>query len=435
MPASRSTSSSSACPSNVSPGNAGSSRLNDSIEPVDDAHGPTLAGEARGNRRADPSATDHHGVHERPSHFRCTGVRSVARTDQASMLEASEGRDPVGIGLLGYGTVGSSVDALLAARAEDIARVVGRPVSVVRALVRDAGRPRSRTPAEGLLTESFEELRDDPRVSVVAEVMGGIDPTRAYISELLSRGISVVSANKQLLARHGEELWGIAERHGAQLRFEASVCAAIPVVKVLRESMLAARRSRGHRHRQRDDELHPVGDDERGPGLRRGARARPGARVRGGRPDRGRERRGRGRQDRDPRVDRVPRARAHRPGLARGDRHARPRRRHLRRTSSATRSSCSAARALGAGGISASVAPTLVPHGHPLARVEGSFNAVMLRGDAIREVTLQGPGAGGVETATAVIGDLLSVVGTAGPASSSTTATTATCPCWRPRTS
>src|SRR6478752_2395152 len=117
------------------------------------------------------------------------------------MLEASEGRDPVGIGLLGYGTVGSSVDALLAARADDIARVVGRPVSVVGALVRDASRPRSRTPAEGLLTESFEELRDDPRVSVVAEVMGGIDPTRAYISELLSRGISVVSANKQLLAR------------------------------------------------------------------------------------------------------------------------------------------------------------------------------------------------------------------------------------------
>jgi homoserine dehydrogenase len=70
--------------------------------------------------------------------------------------------------------------------------------------------------------------------------------------------------------------------------------------------------------------------------------------------------------------------------------------------------------ALGSGGISASVAPTLVPHGHPLARVDGSFNAVMLRGDAIREVTLQGPGAGGVETATAVIGDLLSVVGTRG---------------------
>jgi homoserine dehydrogenase len=69
---------------------------------------------------------------------------------------------------------------------------------------------------------------------------------------------------------------------------------------------------------------------------------------------------------------------------------------------------------IGESGISASVAPTLVPHGHPLARVEGSFNAVMLRGDAIREVTLQGPGAGGDETATAVIGDLLSVVGTRG---------------------
>ncbi len=240
------------------------------------------------------------------------------------MLEASEGRDPVGIGLLGYGTVGSSVDALLAARAEDIARVVGRPVSVVRALVRDAARPRSRTPAEGLLTESFEELRDDPRVSVVAEVMGGIDPTRAYISELLSRGISVVSANKQLLARHGEELWGIAERHGAQLRFEASVCAAIPVVKVLRESMLAAgvrevigivngttnfilsaMTSEGQAYAEALARAQELGYAEAD-------------------PDRGRERRGRGRQDGDPRIDRVPRARAHRSGLARGDRHARP---------------------------------------------------------------------------------------------------------------
>jgi homoserine dehydrogenase len=313
-------------------------------------------------------------------------------------MASNEAREPVGIGLLGYGTVGSSVDALLAARADDIARVVGRPVSVVRALVRDASRQRARMPAS---------------VSVVAEVMGGIDPARGYISELLSRGISVVSANKQLLARHGEELWGIAERHGAQLRFEASVCAAIPVVKVLRESMLAAGVNEvvGIVNGTTNFILSAMTNEGQGYGeaLARAqelgyAEADPTEDVNGADaaakmailasiafhahvsidqvPHEGIDT-----------LDRVDVSFADELGYA------------IKLLGRA---------ALGEDGISASVAPTLVPHGHPLARVEGSFNAVMLRGDAIREVTLQGPGAGGDETATAVIGDLLSVVGTRG---------------------
>ena len=91
-----------------------------------------------------------------------------------------------------------------------------------------------------MLTDDVAAIRDDPDVRVVAEVMGGVEPTRAYLLQLFEAGKSVVSANKQLLARHGEELFAAAERHGVQLRFEASVCAAIPVVKVLRESMIAS---------------------------------------------------------------------------------------------------------------------------------------------------------------------------------------------------
>jgi len=83
-------------------------------------------------------------------------------------------------------------------------------------------------------------LRDDPAITVVAEVMGGIEPTRTHVLELMAAGKSVVSANKQLLARHGEELFAEAERRGVQLRFEASVCAAIPVIKVLRESLIVS---------------------------------------------------------------------------------------------------------------------------------------------------------------------------------------------------
>jgi hypothetical protein len=91
-----------------------------------------------------------------------------------------------------------------------------------------------------LLTDRFEDIRDDPSIKVVAEVMGGVEPTLGYLQELLERGVSVVSANKQLLARYGAELQQAADRGGAQLRYEASACAAIPVVRVLQESLAAA---------------------------------------------------------------------------------------------------------------------------------------------------------------------------------------------------
>jgi homoserine dehydrogenase len=142
------------------------------------------------------------------------------------------------IGLLGFGTVGSAVYRLLGEGAEAIQRVTGGPVVAAAALVRDP----SRHPAApaGLLTTDFAHLRDDPSITVVAEVMGGIEPTRTHVLELMAAGKSVVSANKQLLARHGEELFAEAERRGVQLRFEASVCAAIPVIKVLRESLIVS---------------------------------------------------------------------------------------------------------------------------------------------------------------------------------------------------
>jgi hypothetical protein len=110
----------------------------------------------------------------------------------------------------------------------------------VRALVRDPKKAREFAPGEGVLTEDFASLRDDPRVDVVvAEVMGGVEPAGGYVRELLRAGESVVSANKQLVAREGADLFALASAAGVQLRFEASVCAAVPVVKVLRESLVA----------------------------------------------------------------------------------------------------------------------------------------------------------------------------------------------------
>ena len=147
------------------------------------------------------------------------------------------GTSPIRIGLLGYGTVGSAVHRLLREGAESIERVTGQPVEVAAALVRDPARHPDAP--DGLL---HDRLRPAARRSHHQRRGRGDGRHRAHpratCSALLGAGKSVVSANKQLLSRHGEELFGAAERHGVQLRFEASVCAAIPVVKVLRESMI-----------------------------------------------------------------------------------------------------------------------------------------------------------------------------------------------------
>jgi homoserine dehydrogenase len=145
----------------------------------------------------------------------------------------------VGVALLGYGTVGASVSRMLAESGDEIERATGHRLRVVRALVRDPAKERSFAPSNGVLTTDFDAIVNDPAVDVVAEVMGGLEPAGGYVRTLLGAGKSVVSANKQLIAREGADLFATASANGVQLRFEASVCAAIPVVKVLRESLIA----------------------------------------------------------------------------------------------------------------------------------------------------------------------------------------------------
>ena len=109
---------------------------------------------------------------------------------------------------------------------------------MVHALVRDPERERDFAAAPGVLTTDAAVILDDPSIGVVAEVMGGIEPACTYVLDLLAAGKSVVTANKQLLAQRGAELFTAASAAGVQIRFEASVCAAIPVIKVLRESLV-----------------------------------------------------------------------------------------------------------------------------------------------------------------------------------------------------
>jgi homoserine dehydrogenase len=314
----------------------------------------------------------------------------------------------VPVALLGYGTVGSAVGRLLEDQAADIERATGHRLRVVRALVRDPRKKRGDVP----LTTDFAEIRDDPEIAVVAEVMGGLEPAGDYVLELLRAGKPVVTANKQLVARRSAELFTAAAEGGVQLRFEASVCAAIPVIKVLREALVVSNVHRvlgivngttnfvltemegGASYDEALAEAQRLGFAEADPtedvsGQDAAAKMAILATVAFG--------------------SRVTLEDVAFEGLERV----------APEDVAAAREMEMVVRLVGAatlvdGKVDVRVRPALVDRHHPLAAVEGAFNAVMLQGDAIREITLEGPGAGGLETASAVVADMVTIVGTTG---------------------
>src|SRR5262245_43414859 len=153
---------------------------------------------------------------------------SAARLPRSSSSAMSE---PVfRIGLLGRGTVGGAFAELLPARASQIAAITGMRPEITGVLRRSEG--------------DFDEILAGS--DLIVEVIGGIEPARDYVLRAMQAGKHVVTANKQLLSRHGEELWACAREHGVQLRFEAAVAGVVPVIRVLGESLAAADVERVH---------------------------------------------------------------------------------------------------------------------------------------------------------------------------------------------
>src|SRR3954454_8261674 len=138
--------------------------------------------------------------------------------------------EPFRVGLLGHGTVGAAFATLLEERADEVAAVTGLRPALSGVLTRSRG--------------DFDDILE--RSDLIVEVMGGLDPTRDYVLRAMAAGKHVVTANKQLLSRHGEELWSTAREHGVQLRFEAAVAGVVPVIRVLQESLAAAHVDRVH---------------------------------------------------------------------------------------------------------------------------------------------------------------------------------------------
>ncbi len=303
---------------------------------------------------------------------------------------------PVMVGLLGHGTVGAAVASMIEQRADAIASLTGRRPTVCGVLTRSGG--------------SFAEILD--RSEVVIELIGGIEPARGYVLESLCAGRHVVTANKQLICEHGEELFAAAQQSGAQLRFEAAVAGVVPVVRVLRESLagievkrihgivngttnfILSAMERGADYEHALAQAQASGFAEADPeadvsGADAAAKMAILARLAFGAPVRLADVRYEG-------IEHL---------ISDDLQYARELGLSLKLIGTAERLP---------GGVCVHVHPAFLYAGHPLASIGGQFNAVTVEADAITEITMSGPGAGGPQTASAVLGDLLSVISGAG---------------------
>ena len=318
--------------------------------------------------------------------------------------------DKVGIGLLGYGTVGSGVGKLLVKNAEDVALATGKRVYLKRVLERDPGfTAPGLDPA--LLTTRFEDILEDPEIDIVVELIGGVGAALDFQLRALRAGKNVVTANKQLLAQHGAELFAAAESTQVHLRFEASAAGAVPIIKVLRESLVAA-------------EVKTIFGIVNGTtNYMLSAMAETGAEY----DDVLKEAQRLGYAEADPTEDVGGKdAAAKMAILASIGFHSRTGLDdvHYEGITGVTSADIGhgvrlglVAKLLGVaklidGRMNVRVYPAFIPKDHPLAGVAGAYNAVFLESDAFDQIMLSGPGAGSVPTASAVIGDIISVVNT-----------------------
>jgi len=315
------------------------------------------------------------------------------------------GQQAIGIGLLGLGTVGSEVYRLLQ-DTDALTRAVGRPLVVKRVAVAHADRPRP-VPAHLLTTDGWQVV-NDPEVNIVVEVMGGLEPARGYMLRALEAGKSVVTANKAVLAAHGPELYAQVQTSGGHLLFEASVGGGIPLIKPISESLAAARLTaiaailNGTTNFILTRMAHDGWsfDAALAEAQRRGfAEADPTNDVDG--------------HDAAAKLAILASVAFH--CQITGDDVFREGVRNI------TPRDFAYAKELGYGikllaiarkhngDVEARVHPALVPLDHPLAQVPDEFNAVLVEGVNVGRVVFSGRGAGGTPTATAVIGDIITV--------------------------
>ena len=316
------------------------------------------------------------------------------------------------VALLGGGTVGAQVARLLLEQSEELANRVGAGLELIGIAVRDVNAERTVDLPQELFTTDAESLILG--ADVVIELMGGIEPARTYILQAINSGADVVTANKALLAAHGAELFEAADQVGAQLNYEAAVAGAIPIVRPLRDSLAGDRIKRilGIVNGTTNfilDQMDVDGatlDEALATATELGyAEADPTADIGG--------------YDAAQKAailaslafhTKVPLESVYREGIteitAEQIQSARKAGYVVKLLAICERLTDPIT---GIEGVSARVYPAMVPRSHPLAAVHGANNAVFVEAEAAGDLMFYGAGAGGVETASAVLGDLVSL--------------------------
>nr|WP_216844042.1 homoserine dehydrogenase [Phytoactinopolyspora alkaliphila] len=315
------------------------------------------------------------------------------------------------VALLGCGVVGSEVARQMTERSDDLSARIGARLELAGVAVRRTGRDRA---ASGISPELFTTdaaglvERDD--VDLIVEVIGGIEPARGLILSALERGKSVVTANKALMADDGYALHTAADKHGVDLYYEAAVAGAIPLLRPLRESLAGDHITRvlgivngttnyildqmdsyGSGFAEALEEAQSLGYAEADPtadieGFDAAAKAAILASIAFHSP--------------------VTMSDVHRQGIT-----------------DVTSADVASAKAMGAvvkllaicelapdgDAVGVRVHPAMIPRTHPLAGVRGAYNAVFVEAEAAGQVMFYGPGAGGAPTASAILGDLVTV--------------------------
>lgn len=319
-----------------------------------------------------------------------------------------EAEKKINVALLGLGTVGTGVYKVLGLQKEEMPRKIGAEIAVKKILVRNLEKAAKKVEDPSILTNDWKEILEDESIEIIIEVMGGLEPARTYMIEALEAGKNVVTANKDLMAVSGRELFDMAERHQRDLLFEAAVAGGIPIISPLKQSLagnhlteivgivngttnfiLSRMSSEGMEFEEALALATELGYAE----------ADPTADVEG--------------------LD-AGRKMAIMASIAFNSRVTFPDV-YTEGITKITATDIRYAKEMGCDikllgvarntpeGIEVRVHPMLIPSTHPLAAVNDSFNAVFVHGDAVDDAMFYGRGAGEMPTASAVVGDIFEI--------------------------
>ncbi|MEG6510625.1 homoserine dehydrogenase [Desulforamulus ruminis] len=310
------------------------------------------------------------------------------------------------IGLLGLGTVGCGVYKILEENKESIQQRAGIRLEVKKVLVRSLDKKRGVELPEAMLTTSLADIIEDPEIKIVVEVLGGVNPTLDYVLAALNQGKSVVTANKDMVAEYGEQLFAAAQRNQCDLLFEASVAGGIPIIRTLKQSLAG---------NQIEEVFGIINGTTNYMLTKMTQEGSPFAEVLS-------EAQAKGYAESDPTADvggfdaarkiailasiafntRIPLSQVYTEGITK-----------------ITVDDIAYASELGymikllgiakarSEGVEVRVHPTFIPKDHPLAAVGDVFNAVFVRGNAVGDTMFYGKGAGELPTASAVVADIM----------------------------